>query len=50
MQRERFAHLGYPQFKEVMMENRIITAVFKGSKNTKVSDVWQWDYGQTLRI
>lgn len=32
------------------MENRIITAVFKGSKNTKVSDVWQWDYGQTLRI
>jgi hypothetical protein len=33
-----------------MMENRIITAVFKGSKNTKVSDVWQWDYGQTLRI
>lgn len=32
------------------MENRIITAVFKGSKNTKVSDVWQWDYGQVLRI
>lgn len=32
------------------MENRIITAVFKGSKNTKVSDVWQWDYGQILRI
>lgn len=33
-----------------MMENRIVTAVFKGSKNTKVSDVWQWDYGQVLRI
>lgn len=32
------------------MENRIVTAVFKGSKNTKVSDVWQWDYGQILRI
>lgn len=32
------------------MENRIITAVFKESKNTKVSDVWQWDYGQILRI
>ena len=32
------------------MENRIITAVFKDSKNTKVSDVWQWDYGQILRI
>lgn len=32
------------------MENRIVTAVFKGSKNTKVSDVWQWDYGQVLRI
>lgn len=32
------------------MENRIITAVFKGFKNTKVSDVWQWDYGQILRI
>lgn len=32
------------------MENRIITAVFKGSKNTKVSDVWQYDYGQILRI
>ena len=32
------------------MENRIITAVFKGSKNTKVSDIWQWDYGQILRI
>lgn len=32
------------------MENRIVTAVFKCSKNTKVSDVWQWDYGQILRI
>ena len=32
------------------MENRIVTAVFKDSKNTKVSDVWQWDYGQILRI
>ena len=32
------------------MENRIVTAVFKGSKNTKASDVWQWDYGQILRI
>ncbi len=32
------------------MENRIITAVFNGFKNTKVSDVWQWDYGQILRI
>lgn len=32
------------------MENKIVTAVFKESKNTKVSDVWQWDYGQILRI
>lgn len=32
------------------MENRIITAVFNGFKNIKVSDVWQWDYGQILRI
>lgn len=32
------------------MENRIITAVFNGFKNTKVSGVWQWDYGQILRI
>lgn len=32
------------------MENRIVTAVFKGYENTKVSDVWQWDYGQILRI
>lgn len=32
------------------MENRIVTAVFKDFKNTKVSDVWQWDYGQILRI
>ena len=32
------------------MKNRIITAVFNGFKNIKVSDVWQWDYGQILRI
>ena len=32
------------------MENRIVTAVFKDFKNTKVRDVWQWDYGQILRI
>lgn len=32
------------------MENRIVTAVFGDSNTAKVSDVWQWDYGQVLRI
>lgn len=32
------------------MENKIVTAIFKDSTHTKVSDVWQWDYGQILRI
>lgn len=32
------------------MENRIVTAVFGDSNTAKVSDVWQWDYGQILRI
>ena len=32
------------------MENRIVTAVFGDSNTAKVSDVWQWDYGQMLRI
>lgn len=32
------------------MENKIVTAIFKDSTNTKVSDVWQYDYGQILRI
>ena len=32
------------------MENKIVTAIFKDSTHTKVSDVWQYDYGQILRI
>lgn len=32
------------------MENKIVTAIFKDSTRTKVSDVWQYDYGQILRI
>ena len=32
------------------MENRIVTAVFKDSAYTKSDNVWQWDYGQILRI
>lgn len=32
------------------MENKIVTAIFKDSAHTKVSDVWQYDYGQILRI
>ena len=32
------------------MENKIVTEIFKDSTHTKVSDVWQYDYGQILRI
>lgn len=32
------------------MENKIVTAIFKDSTHTKVSGVWQYDYGQILRI
>lgn len=33
------------------MENRINIACFEpGSKVAKADDIWQWDYGQTLRI
>jgi hypothetical protein len=32
------------------LENKIVTAIFKDSTHTKVSDVWQYDYGQILRI
>lgn len=32
------------------MENKIVTAIFKDSTHAKVSDVWQYDYGQILRI
>jgi hypothetical protein len=32
------------------LKNKIVTAIFKDSTHTKVSDVWQYDYGQILRI
>lgn len=32
------------------MENKIVTAIFKDFTHTKVSGVWQYDYGQILRI
>ena len=33
------------------MENKINIACFKpGSKTAEVKDIWQWDYGQILRI
>ena len=32
------------------MENKIVTAILKDSTHTKVSGVWQYDYGQILRI
>lgn len=33
------------------MENRINIACFKeGARTAKVKDIWQWDYGQILRI
>lgn len=33
------------------MENKINIACFnEGSRTVEVKDIWQWDYGQILRI
>ena len=32
------------------MDNNIVTAVFNGSRSTKTEYLWQYDYGQILKI